>query len=313
MKILILRHPPDSPLYPGGLKGGACYLTDMLLHGLRKKFGDEVVEYERSWWMYYEDWGPGKKYNHEEYGHKTFTIYKTLHNDDGVDRDDIESKIKNRYYDLIVFGYTHYGLRPDSWDLVTEYYPANKIAYIDGGDLWSNLRPDLVNKCVYFKRELYTPQKGLYPINFAIPEEKIGTIYREKINALAPMNPHNPSSYVYEDEREYYQQYAESLFGITTKKNGWDCLRHYEIMANNCIPLFLDIEQCPEMIMTSLPKDLIIRALKLVQSKDYEYFTTDQGTAEWFDLNDKIQLHFRKYCTTESLANHFLNVMTSSI
>jgi hypothetical protein len=312
MKILILRQPQTPAGYPGGIAGGACYLTDMLFHGLRKKFGDDVVEHERSWWMYEGDFGPGK-FDPDIYCPRGFTIYRTLGDDSSVDRTDIETKIKSQYYDYVIFGYTHYGLRPGSWDLVTKHYPKNRIAYIDGGDLWSDLKLQYVDQCVYFKREIHQLLLGLHPISFAMPTEKIGTVYREKVNALAPMNPHDKSSYIYNEERPYYQQYAESLFGVTTKKNGWDCVRHYEIMANNCIPLFLDIEQCPEHIMTTLPKEPITRALKLVQEKGFEYFATNAGEQAWLELNDEIQRHFRKHCTTEALADYFLTTMRSSV
>ena len=312
MKILILREPQKPAGYPGGIAGGACYLTDMLFHGLKKKFGDDVVDYERSWWMYHGDFGPGK-FDPEIYCPRGFTIYRTLDDDSGVDRTDIESKIKNQYYDLIVFGYTHYGLRPGSWELVTSHYPRNKIAWIDGGDLWSDMKPEMVDKSIYFKREIHQPLPSLHPINFAMPAEKIALIYREKINIIAPMNPRNPASYIYNTEHSYYKQYAESLFGVTTRKNGWDCVRHYEIMANNCIPLFLDINQCPTDIMTTLPKEQLKEALSIVQEKGIEWFTEGAGEDNWIELNDKIQTHFRKHCTTDSLANYFLDTISRTI
>jgi len=307
VKILILRQPQLPAGFPGGIAGGACYLTDMLLHGLRRKFGDDVVDYERSWWMYENDFGPDKL-DPKIYCPRGFTIYRTL-TDDHIDRTDVESKIKNQYYDLIIFGYTHYGLRPGSWNLVTSYYPKNKIAWIDGGDLWSDLQQEKIDKTIYFKREIYYPLPGIHPINFAIPIEKIGTIYREKTNYLAPMDPRNKSSYIYDDERSYYEQYSSSLFGITTKKNGWDCVRHYEIMANNCIPLFLDINNCPEYVMTTIPKNLLKEALHLVADKGIEWFGESRGKEKWINLNDEIQLHFRKNCTTDALSDYFLNVI----
>jgi hypothetical protein len=312
MKILILREPQKPAGYPGGVAGGACYLTDMLFHGLKQRFGDDVVDYERSWWMYEGDFGPGK-FDPDIYCPRGFTIYRTLRDDSGVDRTDIESKIRNKYYDLVIFGYTHYGLRPDSWELVTEHYPPNQIAWIDGGDLWSDLQSNRIGKCVYFKREVHQLLPGIHPINFAMPAEKISTVYREKTNYLAPMDPRNKASYIYDQERPYYEQYASSLFGVTTKKNGWDCVRHYEIMANNCIPLFLDINDCPEHIMTSLPKEPIKEALSLVQEKGLEWWSEDQGERKWIELNDAIQLHFRKYCTTDALADYFLNVVRRSV
>lgn len=312
MKILILRQPQIPAGFPGGIAGGACYLSDMLFHGLRKKFGKDVVDYERTWWMYENDFGPGKL-DPDIYCPRGFTIYRTLGDDSDIDRDDIDNKIKNNFYDLIIFGYTHYGLRPGSWDLVTQYYPKNKIAWIDGGDLWSDLRPEKVEQTIYFKRELQQNYKGIHPISFAMPLEKCSTVYREKTNYIAPMDPRDRSTYIYDRERSYYEQYASSLFGITMKKNGWDCVRHYEIMANNCVPLFLDIDHCPSGVMTTLPKEPIKRALGLVNEKGLEWFAEDPGESAWLELNDEIQLHFRKYCTTDALAEYFLNVIRSSI
>ena len=309
MKILILRQPQVPAGFPGGIAGGACYQTDMLFNGLRNLIGNEVVDYERTWWMYQDDFGPGKL-DPDVYCPRGFTIYRTLESDAGVDRTDIEEKIKNNFFDLIIFGYTHYGIRPGSWELVTKHYPKNKIVWIDGGDLWSDMHVEKVDKCIYFKREIIDDTyPGLHPINLALPVEKMSSIFRNKNKLLAPMDPRNKASYIYNDEKSYYEQYAESLFAITTTKNSWNALRHYEIMANNCIPLFLDMEKCPEKNMVTLPKLLLKEALDKVNQKDLEWFTTSEGISAWYDLNDRIQNHFRKYCTTEALAKYVLDVV----
>ena len=52
--------------------------------------------------------------------------------------------------------------------------------------------------------------------------------------------------------------YKKSIFALTYKKSGWDCLRHYEILMNGCIPLFLDIKNCPINTISNLPKDQLI-------------------------------------------------------
>jgi len=310
MKILLLRQPQVPAGYPGGIAGGACYQTDMLFHGLRNLFGDDVVDYERSWWMYEGDFGPGK-FDPAIYCPRGFTIYRTLGDDSGVDRTDVETKIKNQYYDLVIFGYTHYGLRPGSWDLVTQYYPPNKIAYIDGGDLWSDLREEAVQKSVYFKREIDRDYPWIHPLSFAIPKEKIGTIVTDKDKVMAPMDPRDSNTYIYDDEESYYRQYAESMFAVTMKKGGWDCVRHYEIMANACIPLFLDIEKCPQDIMTTMPKDLLIQALHLVKDNGIDWFYTQPGQDAWSELSDKIDTHFENNCTTDHLAKYFLDTISS--
>ena len=64
---------------------------------------------------------------------------------------------------------------------------------------------------------------------------------KEKI--LATCDPRDTSTYIFDDEESYYNDYAKSLFAITMKKGGWDCLRHYEILAAGCLPVFLNISQ----------------------------------------------------------------------
>jgi len=103
----------------------------------------------------------------------------------------------------------------------------------------------------------------LFPITFSIPEEKILKAIPNKTKILSRMIPGKPSTYIYNNEEDYYNQYKESYFAITTKKAGWDCLRHYEILANGCIPYFIDIENCPKNTLDLLPKDLLMEAIQM--------------------------------------------------
>jgi hypothetical protein len=63
--------------------------------------------------------------------------------------------------------------------------------------------------------------------------------------------------------------------------------------------------------MTTLPKPQLKEALRLVNEKGVEWFGEDAGEKKWIELNDEIQLHFRKHCTTDALANYFLNTIRS--
>lgn len=105
----------------------------------------------------------------------------------------------------------------------------------------------------------------LYPITFSIPSEKIVQQIPPKTRMLAHLNPRDKSTYIYTTEESYYAAYQESYFARTCKQAGWDCMRHYEIMANGCIPVFENIENCPESTMAYLPKDLFHRATTLYQ------------------------------------------------
>ena len=75
------------------------------------------------------------------------------------------------------------------------------------------------------------------------------------------MIPGKLNTYIYDNEKRI-MRCIKSIFALTYKKAGWDCLRHYEILMNGCIPLFLDIESCPKNIITTLPKVKLIDLLK---------------------------------------------------
>jgi hypothetical protein len=63
---------------------------------------------------------------------------------------------------------------------------------------------------------------------------------------------------------EYYKDYEEAYFGLTMKKEaGFECERHYEILARGSIPYFLDWDLYPSNVSVRLPKALITQAMSL--------------------------------------------------
>jgi hypothetical protein len=54
------------------------------------------------------------------------------------------------------------------------------------------------------------------------------------------------TTYSFEDENEYFEDLRTSRFGISTKRSGWDCLRHYELAASGCALCFRDLDKKPE-------------------------------------------------------------------
>jgi len=80
---------------------------------------------------------------------------------------------------------------------------------------------------------------------------------------FAAVIPTKRSTYTFGTQDSYYDQYATSLFGITMKKAGWDCMRHYEILAAGAVPYMLDLELIPEYTMMAFPKRLFREALGL--------------------------------------------------
>ena len=148
------------------------------------------------------------------------------------------------------------------------------------GDFWRRpylwLIPKPQNRYLYFKREwipsdinkkrffnllpsklshFISQNRNLKKISFSIPKEKI---VNELPNKTKMFPSHivdeeistkfygkNTNRYVFENESEYFNDIATSKFGITTKRSGWDCLRHYEIAANGTVICFRDLDKKP--------------------------------------------------------------------
>ena len=148
----------------------------------------------------------------------------------------------------------------------------------------------------------------LFPINFSIPEEKISNDYNEKTKILSNLIPGDVRTYIYNNEEEYYNEYKTSYFAITKLKGGWDCMRHYEIMANGCIPHFIDIEKCPKNTMALLPKELFIEGSKLFSKficKKINELSREE-IMEYNVLRTKIWDYTKSYLTTTKMAKYIL-------
>jgi hypothetical protein len=97
------------------------------------------------------------------------------------------------------------------------------------------------------------------------------------------------------------------MFAITTKKSGWDCMRHYEILASGCIPYFPDIEKCPENTMKLLPKSMIMEGNALYRKYGlYKSMETSEMN-ECFILISKLTDYTRKNLTTLQMAKYVLD------
>jgi hypothetical protein len=157
----------------------------------------------------------------------------------------------------------------------------------------------------------------LYPITFSIPQEKIIKFNPNKIKILSDLIPGNLSTYIYENEKDYYNEYQISYFAKTTKKGGWDCLRHYEIIANGCVPYFPNIEDCPEQTLYLFPKDLIIEG-NILYKKFIDFNITNSNIIdsniidtvimlEYNNLIKKLLSYLKQHLTTTSVAKYILN------
>jgi hypothetical protein len=151
----------------------------------------------------------------------------------------------------------------------------------DGGEFWRRpyywFIPKPQCRFPYFKREwipdevnvsrfmyllprriaaLLPQHKYLMPISFSIPAEKIVKDVPRKSRRLAShivdeeirraINGPGTDRYIFTTEDEYYADLQSSKFGVTTKRAGWDCLRHYEIAANGAVICFRDLVNKPK-------------------------------------------------------------------
>jgi hypothetical protein len=155
----------------------------------------------------------------------------------------------------------------------------------------------------------------IYPITFSIPENKIITSLPEKKRILSNLRPGYGKSYIYNTENEYYTQYKESMFAITTKKGGWDCMRHYEILACGTIPVFPDIEYCPPNTMELFPKHLLQDCYELYEDiKQYDINTIPSHLLDkYYIMQGKLLEHLRTHLTTKTMAQYILSKVNKPV
>jgi len=138
----------------------------------------------------------------------------------------------------------------------------------------------------------------IYPISFSIPRELVVDSVPEKTQILATCIPGRIDTYVFTKESEYYDDYRKSMFALTTKKAGWDCYRHYEILGSGCVPVFPGLKNCPSLTMTTFPRSLVLQANESI-SKHPEHYN------EWAG---KLLEYTKANLTTDKVARNILDV-----
>ena len=271
------------------------YMVDCVFHGLRSLLKENLIDYYRLNHMY-----NNYDFSKELYGNG-FTIFSQLDNI-SIDRTNLDEKIKNKYFDQIIIPIHHTMHKDNSIIDAVKYFKQfnNNIKVIDGNDNQSIIE-EIVDYCVLFKRELLIkPAKNLQPISFGIPKDKIVNNISAKTNEISNIVPSfgGKVNWVHNSEEGYYDEYKNSWFAKTSKKGGWDCLRHYEILANGCIPLFENIEDCPPYTLSNFPKTIC----KTI-NKHYNKFTNQTREQIIYFL----LLYTKKYLTTEQIAKKVLN------
>lgn len=263
------------------------YQNDMIYHGGKSIMSDDYESSSPAFYMHQDYPNISQLYG------RGFTIFGKLPPVINKNNETIY-KIENRYYDYIIYGSI---FRDSSYfDLVSKHYDKNKIIFIDGED-HTGIHNHFINKGHYFKRELIHDENStLHHIGFGIPESSIKQDYA-KDQILSKMNPLDKSSYVYNTEEDYYNEYSRSFFAVTCKKAGWDCLRHYEILMCGCVPYFINLTQCPANTLKHFPKEILI--------KYYDKYS-DRVSKSYFEILSKLQEFLINNCTTKNIFKSIL-------
>ena len=249
------------------------YLADGILHGLRQIDSISIIDYPKKECLY-KDNASCSKFSVRGGG---FTLYGLLNDyqSNEQERIHIQQKLEKSYFDLVVLSniWRQWGLLLQ-WEKLLK--KNCKLAILDGDDderfypssttrlkqfgpsRW--LRDLLSLKTsIYFKREWtnktnrWPYECSMKPLSFSIPKQKI---INQSIKKLRLFPSHivdkevadmigSKTSYAFSTEVDYRQNLAESRFGITTKRGGWECLRHYEIAASGTIPCFKELTRKP--------------------------------------------------------------------
>lgn len=144
----------------------------------------------------------------------------------------------------------------------------------------------------------------LLPVWFAIPSLTNFKSVRMS-SCAAPrtdfsgMHPGHGGTYTSSNELSYYRQYASARFGLTQKKGGWDCTRHYEIIASGCVPYFVGLHLVLDSLtMYALPKRMLLQALELPGVPSESLFKDPPALQEQLKLRQYLKLDHSKFNTS---------------
>ncbi|MCA8981381.1 MAG: glycosyltransferase family 1 protein [Planctomycetes bacterium] len=284
---------------------GEDYLQDGLLYGLRKRLGADLVDWPRKDVMYENCAKPTS----ELYG-RGFTMWKLLP-DIAIDRPPADATIHAAAhgFDLLVFA----SIRRQrtefaAWNSrrgLARFTDRPTAVFLDGEDKMRLLVPAVVHG-KYYKRERTRRTATLTrPISFSIPSEKLVLrVPREKPRRFAThvqcdeayrvpwIAQHCERKYAFDTEDAYRRDLQSSLFGLTMKKAGWDCMRHYEVASNGCVPCFWRLSEKPKAcapfglvdgvncVDFTTAEELDRRTLEL-EADPQAYARIAQGALEW--------------------------------
>lgn len=303
-KILFLTtHNPDKQ---------GDYLEMSVLHGFRELLGDRFLDLPKKKIMY-GDFSESPK---ESLHGKGFSLL-THPIKDVLNREVLKE------YDIILVGDGHmYG----ESHLEKARSFGGKVWVLDGHDLYGdapkkidfngeNIISVQFNNC--FKRELVENAENVFPTGFGIPEHRVRPINfslkKRMIQQTAPAEARFEKSlgtkYLFDNEEDYYDDIASAWFGLSCKKGGWDCLRHYEIIAAGTLLLFRDYDKKPPFCSPQFLPCFSYSSLEELQNLMNRLVVNNQPTQEYIDMLEKQRLWLYNYGTTRARARAIYETM----
>jgi hypothetical protein len=310
------------------------YLADGLLHGLRTLLGDRLVDYPKHDAMY-SSYPPERRPELYGRGFSLYALLDDIEVDRrrplerALEREFdlvVFADIWRTFGRFVELGpaLARAGVRAavlDTADRV-EMYPY-------AGEWWRRpswwFLPRAHVRFPYFKREItpdtqffryylvcprlaarYLPvPRGVRPIAFSIPEQKIVPDPPDKTRLLGShvVDPEvagalgqEGTRYAFGTEEEYYADLRSSRFAVTTKRAGWEALRHYEIAANGCVPCFRDLDRKPPLCAPHglgdhnavCYRDAADLMAKIEAMDDDAYARLQRGALEWARANSTV-------------------------
>lgn len=298
-----------------GSKGSSLYKllpTNSETHGKRTFWQNDIDSYDYIFFTdIFEQW---------ELFHR---IYKTINSNkrgslciiDGYDQPFI-FPFFNNYFNL--------KFRPSSYLINYKNIFYFKREYESTSALFGITKEKNPRLSNVLSKVLNEPLK-LFPISMSIPEEHIEYVpiqdkskdfvnynFDDELTELFPkthlaeLGKWQPG---FKDQNEYYSDIRKSKFGITGKRAGWDCLRHYEYAAKGAILCFKNLsnksDSCAPFELNAgncipyLNKEDLLKKLKQKTSMELE------------EIQENQYLWIRKY-TTKQVAGRLLDQLVLS-
>ncbi len=320
MNILFLTHS-----YPN-------YVPDFLLHGLRKLFGEKVVDYPKKECLY-SGLQNGK---HPEIYCEPFWFAA---DNDKIDRDDVETRLKNKYFDFLICDVRALSLLNSIFNKLSGIQI--KVVIIDGEDFPVNINPGPFVICrretdgtdysiplpmalpeeIFYRIVSYDDNPKSYSIGFlgSVGKqsesryaliEKIASYYPDSLLQAAPISE---SEDKHPDERvgldSYYDNLQRCNVVLTLRGAGYDTFRFWENAACNALHVS---EAMPLLIPDDFKDKRNIMRFSDIDQLRSIIDSHLSGSKETDQIIQNSRQHLKDYHLTTKRATYFLDRIKSA-